>query len=126
MSAKRRIGVTTEVKDGCLLAVNVTGCPSHNGKVRTICDLEEQLLIIATDRISAFDVVMPNGIPDKGRVLTQISAFWFDLMGDIVPNHMISTRLEYLPPEFRLDELDGRVMLCRKCKVVPIECIVRG
>ena len=114
MSAKRRIGVTAEVKDGCLLAVNVNGCPSHNGKVRTICDLEDEdrLLIIATDRISAFDVVMPNGIPDKGWVLTQISAFWFDLMGDIVPNHMISTKLEDLPTEFQLEALDGRVMLC--------------
>jgi len=124
---KRKIRVTTDVRDGCLMRVQVVNCPSHDGKVRTICDLgNDTLVVVATDRISAFDVVMPNGIPDKGRVLTQISAFWFALMDPLGPDHMISTKLEDMPPELQLDELDGRVMLCRKCKVVPIECIVRG
>jgi phosphoribosylaminoimidazole-succinocarboxamide synthase len=69
---------------------------------------------------------MPNGIPDKGRVLTQISAFWFNLLSDLTPNHLISTALKDLPDDCRDEELDGRFMLCRKCKVVPIECVVRG
>jgi phosphoribosylaminoimidazole-succinocarboxamide synthase len=88
--------------------------------------LPDRLLIVATDRISAFDVVMPNGIPDKGRVLTQISAFWFRLLEEITPNHLLSTALTDLPEDCRDEELDGRFMLCRKCRVVPIECVVRG
>ena len=84
-------------------------------------------MIVATDRISAYDVVMPNGIPDKGRVLTQISVFWFDLLSEITPNHLISASLKDLPEDLRVEEeLDGRFMLCRKADVVPIECIVRG
>lgn len=98
------------------------------GKVRDIYDLGEELLIVATDRISAFDVVLPQGIPGKGFVLTQISKFWFDYTRDIVPNHLISTELEDFPAEFHpyREVLEGRSMLVKKAKPLPIECIVRG
>ncbi|MEM4658686.1 MAG: phosphoribosylaminoimidazolesuccinocarboxamide synthase [Candidatus Methanosuratincola sp.] len=98
------------------------------GKVRDIYDLGGELLIVATDRISAFDVVLPQGIPGKGFVLTQISKFWFDYTRDIVPNHLISTELEDFPAEFRPygEVLEGRSMLVKKAKPLPIECIVRG
>ena len=100
--------------------------PVRRGKVRDIYDLGDALLLVSTDRISAFDWVLPTGIPDKGRVLTQISAYWFDLLG--VPNHMLSTEPGSmdLPPEVSADLLRGRSMLCRKAEVVPIECVVRG
>jgi phosphoribosylaminoimidazole-succinocarboxamide synthase len=98
------------------------------GKVRDIYDLGGQLLIVATDRISAFDVVMPNPIPDKGRVLTQLSKFWFDLTKDIVPNHIISLDVKDFPQACRPYEntLRDRSMLVVKTEVVPIECVVRG
>jgi len=98
------------------------------GKVRDIYDLGDRLLIVATDRISAFDVVMPNPIPDKGRVLTQLSKFWFDLTKDIVPNHIISLDIKDFPPACRPYEkmLMDRSMLVVKTEVVPIECVVRG
>jgi phosphoribosylaminoimidazole-succinocarboxamide synthase len=114
------------MKSTALLTTSIARYPKRTGKVRDIYELPDQLLIVATDRISAFDVVMPNGIPDKGRVLTQISAFWFGLLADVTPNHLISTALKDLPADCRDEELDGRFMLCRKCKVVPIECVVRG
>lgn len=104
----------------------------RSGKVRdlydvTLSDGEEALLIIATDRISAFDVVMQNGLPGKGVVLTQISKFWFDYFADI-PNHLISTDVADVPGLSKADRqaLQGRIMLCRKTEVVPIECIARG
>lgn len=101
--------------------------PKRSGKVRDLYDLGDTLLLVATDRISAYDVVMPNGIPDKGRVLTQISAFWFDMLKDIVPHHLLSVAMKDLPADIASQpELDGRFMLCRKTKVVPIECVVRG
>ena len=98
------------------------------GKVRDIYDLGDSLLIVATDRISAFDVVMPNPIPDKGRVLTQISKFWFDLTKDIVSNHLVSTEVDDYPLECRpyKEMLRGRSMLAKKTEVLPIECVVRG
>jgi phosphoribosylaminoimidazole-succinocarboxamide synthase len=114
------------MKSTALLTTSVAHYPKRSGKVRDIYELPDQLLIVATDRISAFDVVMPNGIPDKGRVLTQISAFWFGLLADAVPNHLISTALKDLPDDCQDEEIEGRFMLCRKCKVVPIECVVRG
>ena len=114
------------MKSTALLTTSVAHYPKRSGKVRDIYELPDELLIVATDRISAYDVVMPNGIPDKGRVLTQISAFWFNLLSDITPNHLISTALKDLPDDCQDEELDGRFMLCRKCKVVPIECVVRG
>ena len=100
--------------------------PVRRGKVRDVYDLGDRLLLVATDRISAFDWVMPNGIPDKGRILTQISAFWFELLG--VPNHVISEDLSTLnlPAGIDREELAGRSMMVRKAQVVPIECVVRG
>ena len=98
------------------------------GKVRDIYDLGETLLIVATDRISAFDVVMPNPIPDKGMVLTQISRFWFEAARDIVPNHLISTEVEDFPEACRpyQEILAGRTMWVRKAEPLPVECVVRG
>ena len=114
------------MKTTALLTTSIENLPRRSGKVRDIYDLGGQLLIIATDRISAYDVVMPNGIPDKGRVLTQISAFWFDLLTDVTPNHVLSMDVADLPDGCSAEELDGRFMLCRKANVVPIECVVRG
>ena len=98
------------------------------GKVRDIYDLEESLLIVTTDRISAFDVIMNEAIPDKGYVLTQISAFWFRQMEDIIPNHIISTDVKEFPAACQkyADVLEGRSMLVKKAKPLPAECIVRG
>jgi len=102
--------------------------PRHQGKVRDIYDLGDRLLLVATDRISAFDVVMQEPIPDKGRILTQLSAFWFRLLADLTPNHLISLAVEDFPPSCRpfRDLLAGRTMLVRKCQPLPVECIVRG
>jgi phosphoribosylaminoimidazole-succinocarboxamide synthase len=107
-----------------------------SGKVRDVYDLGEELMIVATDRLSAFDVIMPNGIPDKGRVLTQLSLFWFDLTKDVVENHLITADLDeimrklaalgvHAEPELR-QILDGRTMIVRKTKPFAVECIVRG
>ncbi len=98
------------------------------GKVRDIYDLGETLLIVTTDRISAFDVIMDEGIPDKGYVLTQISAFWFRQMEDIIPNHIISTDVKDFPAECQqyVEILEGRSMLVKKASPLPVECIVRG
>jgi phosphoribosylaminoimidazole-succinocarboxamide synthase len=101
--------------------------PVRRGKVRDIYDLGDTLLLVSTDRISAFDWVLPTGIPDKGRVLTQLSRFWFDFFRD-VPNHMISCEVDdfNLPTGIDAEPLAGRSMLVRKTSVVPIECVVRG
>lgn len=98
------------------------------GKVRDIYDLGDTLLLVTTDRISAFDVIMNEGIPDKGFVLNQISKFWFKMMEDIVPNHIISTEVDEFPQACRkyATELEGRSMLVKKAKPLPAECIVRG
>ena len=114
------------MKSTALLTTSIAGYAKRSGKVRDIYEVGDRLVIVATDRISAYDVVMPNGIPDKGRVLTQISLFWFDKLGELTPHHVISSALKDLPEELRSEELDGRFMLCRKCTVVPIECVVRG
>jgi phosphoribosylaminoimidazole-succinocarboxamide synthase len=100
----------------------------RRGKVRDIYDLPEHLLLVATDRISAFDVVLPNGIPGKGKVLTRISLFWFKKMDGIIKNHIIATEVDDYPPVLRKyrDMLEGRSMLVRKAKPMPVECIVRG
>ncbi|WP_145278573.1 phosphoribosylaminoimidazolesuccinocarboxamide synthase [Tautonia plasticadhaerens] len=110
-----------------MLESNLEGLPKKSGKVRDVYDLGDRLLIVATDRISAFDHVLPTGIPDKGRVLTGLSAFWFGRLD--VPNHLISTD----PDSAGLDltdadrsRLEGRVMVVRKAKVIPFECVVRG
>ena len=100
----------------------------NRGKVRDIYDLGEHLLIVATDRISAFDVIMPNPIPGKGEVLTTLSEFWFRQMTDIIGNHLVTTDVEKFPAECRphRDVLRGRSMLVKKAKPLPVECIVRG
>src|SRR5436305_2437427 len=100
--------------------------PVRRGKVRDIYDLGDRLLMISTDRISAFDWVMPSGIPDKGRILTQLSSFWFERLD--VPNHVLSTDINTidLPPGTDAHELAGRSMIVKKCRVVPVECVVRG
>lgn len=100
----------------------------HRGKVRDIYNLDEYLLIVATDRISAFDVVLPNGIPHKGRVLNQVSAHWFRTLEGIVPHHMITTQLEGFSgiPQAVANPLRGRSMIVRRAKPLPVECIVRG
>jgi len=100
--------------------------PAARGKVRDIYDLGDKLLIVASDRLSAFDVVLPTGIPDKGRVLTQLSLFWFDLLRDVIPNHVLScTEFPAAFDAYR-DDLAGRSMLVRKTMPLPIECVVRG
>jgi len=98
------------------------------GKVRDIYEVDGKLLLVASDRLSAFDVVMPDGIPGKGQVLNRISAFWFRKLEDIVPNHMISIEVGEFPPAARAhaEMLRGRSMLCRKAAPLPIECVVRG
>jgi len=100
--------------------------PAARGKVRDIYDLGDKLLIVATDRLSAFDVILPTPIPDKGRVLTQLSLFWFNLLREVIPNHVVSAK-EFPPPfDAHGDELAGRSMLVRKTRPLPIECVVRG
>ncbi|HYL85781.1 MAG TPA: phosphoribosylaminoimidazolesuccinocarboxamide synthase [Candidatus Angelobacter sp.] len=100
--------------------------PSARGKVRDIYDLGDQLLIVATDRLSAFDVILPTPIPDKGRVLTQLSLFWFELLKDVIPNHVVSATQFPAPFDQFENELAGRTMVVRKTKPLPIECVVRG
>jgi phosphoribosylaminoimidazole-succinocarboxamide synthase len=102
--------------------------PDARGKVRDIYDLGDRLLLVASDRLSAFDAVLPDPIPFKGEVLTKLSLYWFDLLADVVPNHLISADVADLPDEFakHADWLAGRFMLVRKATVFPIECIVRG
>ena len=100
--------------------------PVKEGKVREIYDVGDSLIMVATDRISAFDVILKNTITKKGTVLTQMSRFWFDLTKDIIPNHMISVDVNDMPEYFRQERFDGNSMLCRKLTMLPIECIVRG
>lgn len=106
----------------------VVGLPLlHRGKVRDIYEAGEgHLLIVASDRISAFDVVMAEPVPDKGRILTGISSFWFDELSDIAPNHVVSTELRHFPAGATHPDLAGRTVLCRRADMLPIECIVRG
>jgi len=100
--------------------------PFKEGKVREIYDVGDALIMVATDRISAFDVILKNKVTKKGAVLTQMSRFWFDYTKDIVPNHMISVDVKDMPEFFRRPEFDGNSMLCKKLTMLPIECIVRG
>ena len=100
--------------------------PIKEGKVREIYDNGDSLVIVATDRISCFDVILKNQVTKKGKVLTQMSRFWFDLTKDILPNHMISTDVNDMPEFFRKPEFDGNSMLCKKLTMLPVECIVRG
>jgi phosphoribosylaminoimidazole-succinocarboxamide synthase len=100
--------------------------PVARGKVRDIYDLGDELLIVATDRLSAFDVILPTPIPDKGRVLTQLSLFWFQLLHDVIPNHVLSATSFPPPFDIHQDELAGRSMVVRKTQPLAIECVVRG
>jgi phosphoribosylaminoimidazole-succinocarboxamide synthase len=108
---------------------DLPGLPRRSGKVRDIYDLGEQLLLVATDRLSAFDVVLPTPIPDKGAVLTQLSRFWFERFAGTVPHHLLYVvSRDHFPGQLRqyLDQLVGRAMVCRKATVLPVECVVRG
>ncbi len=107
-----------------LLQSQVPGFTPRRGKVRDVYDLGDTLAIVATDRISAFDWVMPNGIPGKGQLLSAMTLFWLKWLN--VPNHFISADLSDLPPAFRQKELEGRTMLVKKATVVPVECVARG
>ena len=102
--------------------------PFKQGKVRDVYDLGDRLLIVATDRLSAFDVVLPTGIPGKGVVLTQMSLFWFRLLADVVPNHVLTADIEDYGPELQpyRDQLEGRSMIVTKAEALPVECVVRG
>ena len=100
--------------------------PVKEGKVREIYDIGDSLIMYATDRISAFDVILKNKVTNKGRVLTQMSRFWFDYTKDVIQNHMLSVDVNDMPAFFRTEEFRGRSMLCRKLTMIPVECIVRG
>jgi len=110
----------------CVLETEIRDVPKHQGKVRDVYDFGEQLLIVATDRISAFDWILPTGVPEKGKILTQLSLFWFDLLG--VSHHLLSSDPRDLPlPEGTdVEPLLGRSMVVKKTQVIPIECVVRG
>ena len=113
-----------------ILKTEITDFPATHGKVRDIYDLGSELLIVATDRISAFDVIMPNGIPDKGKILTQMSLFWFDLISSklSVKHHLISAKLADFPAPFQAqpEVFASRSMLVKEADVLPVECVVRG
>ncbi|MGH9788124.1 MAG: phosphoribosylaminoimidazolesuccinocarboxamide synthase, partial [Candidatus Acidiferrales bacterium] len=102
--------------------------PLSRGKVRDLYEVGDKLLIVATDRISAFDYILASGIPDKGRVLTQLSVFWFNFLRDVVPTHFITAHVEEFPPALRAhaEQLEGRSMLVHRTRPVPIECVARG
>jgi phosphoribosylaminoimidazole-succinocarboxamide synthase len=112
-----------------LLRTDLPGIPPFKqGKVRDVYDLGDRLLVVATDRLSAFDVVLPTGIPGKGIVLTQMSLFWFELLGHIVPHHVVTANVDEFGPELQpnREQLEGRSMIVRKTEVLPVECVVRG
>ncbi|MBO6147675.1 MAG: phosphoribosylaminoimidazolesuccinocarboxamide synthase [Lachnospiraceae bacterium] len=100
--------------------------PFKEGKVREIYDIGDKLILVVTDRISAFDHILKNKITGKGKILTQMSRFWFEYTGDIVDNHMVSTDVNDMPEYFRNDKFEGRSMMVKKLRMLPIECIVRG
>jgi len=122
--------MTSDLLDPVLLHTDFPDLKLHaSGKVRDIYNIDDkQLLFVASDRISAFDYVLATGIPHKGRVLTQISLFWFDFLADIVPNHLLTADVDRYPTELRkyADQLRGRSMLVRRAEIFPVECIVRG
>jgi phosphoribosylaminoimidazole-succinocarboxamide synthase len=122
--------MSTDLLDSVLLKTDFPELKLRaSGKVRDVYDIDaERLLFVASDRISAFDYVLATGIPNKGRVLNQISLFWFDYLADIVPNHLITANVDDYPPAARkyADQLRGRSMLVRRAEIFPVECIVRG
>jgi phosphoribosylaminoimidazole-succinocarboxamide synthase len=122
--------MSTDLLDSVLLKTDFPDLKLHaSGKVRDVYEIgKQQLLFVASDRISAFDYVLATGIPHKGSVLNQISLFWFDFLADLVPNHLITADVERYPPEVRKykDQLRGRSMLVRRAEMFPVECVVRG
>jgi phosphoribosylaminoimidazole-succinocarboxamide synthase len=122
--------MTSELLDSVLLQTDFSDLPLHaSGKVRDVYNLnDQQLLFVATDRISAFDYILATGIPHKGRVLSQMSLFWFDFLADIVPNHLITADVDKYPAAVRkyADQLRGRSMLVQRAEMFPVECVVRG
>lgn len=117
--ANEKVVLATDIKEYKLF---------RRGKVRDVYDLGDKLLVVSTDRISCFDVVLSDGIPFKGKVLTGLSIFWFDLLNDVIPNHFITANVDEYPKtlfQYR-DQLEGRSMLVRKSKALPVECVVRG
>lgn len=115
--------------DQVLLETNLPGIdPVARGKVRDVYRFDDSLLIVATDRISAFDYILPTGIPDKGRVLTQLSIFWFDFLKDLTPTHILTSRVEDYPAPLRAfgKQLEGRSMLVRRAEMIQVECVARG
>jgi len=116
-------------KTSIILETDLTGVERHGrGKVRDVYTFGDRLVIIATDRISAFDYILPTGIPDKGKVLTQLSIFWFDFLRDLTPTHFLSANVDEYPqplPNFR-DQLEGRSMLVKRAQMIEIECVARG
>ncbi len=122
-----RIDMTNTRPETALLQSDLP-FPVRRGKVRDVYDLGTHLLIVATDRISAFDVIMPNGIPGKGKILTRLSRFWFDKFGQDFAHHLISTDVKHYPASLApfTEQIQGRSMLVKKARVVPIECVARG
>src|SRR5689334_10034420 len=112
-----------------VLTTDIPSLPRFaTGKVRDVYDLGETLLIVATDRISAFDVVMPNGIPDKGRILTALSLFWFEKLANRIENHLVAWNVNRYPSKLQqfAAQIEGRSMLVKKAEVIPVECVARG
>jgi phosphoribosylaminoimidazole-succinocarboxamide synthase len=117
------------IKNPVILETNLSGVTRHaRGKVRDVYTLGDELLFIATDRISAFDYILATGIPDKGRVLTQLSIFWFDFLRDVIPTHFLTANVDEYPPNLHAfrDQIEGRSMLVQRAKMVDIECVARG
>ena len=117
------------VQNPIILETHLPGLePYTRGKVRDVYQVADRLLIVATDRISAFDYILPTGIPDKGRVLTQLSIFWFDFLREMTPTHFLTARVEDYPEPLRrhADQLEGRSMLVKRARMVDIECVARG
>ena len=119
----------SSTQNSIILETNLAGVERYGrGKVRDVYSVDGGLVIIATDRISAFDYILPTGIPDKGKVLTQLSIFWFDFLRDLTPTHFLSAKVDEYPqplPHFR-DQLEGRSMLVKRAKMIEIECVARG
>jgi phosphoribosylaminoimidazole-succinocarboxamide synthase len=121
--------IVKSTKHPVILETDFQGVSRHaRGKVRDVYSLDDRLLIVATDRISAFDYILATGIPDKGRVLTQLSIFWFDFLRDVIPTHFLTANVDEYPQQFRAvrDQLEGRSMLVKRANMVQIECVARG
>ena len=117
------------VQNPIILETDFPGVARHaRGKVRDVYQVDDRLLIVATDRISAFDYILPTGIPDKGRVLTQLSIFWFDFLREVTPTHFLTARVDEYPEPLRRfhDQLEGRSMLVKRARMIEIECVARG